>query len=98
MKDITFSMGAWEQYLSWQQLDRKTLKRINDLLKDMQRGGAAGGNANFVGIGKPEPLRHRKCWSRRIDHANRLVYTIDEEQNIEEQNITVVSCKGHYED
>ena len=87
MKDITFSTAAWEQYLSWQQLDRKTLKKINDLLKDIQRAGPA------EGTGKPEPLRHRKCWSRRIDHANRLVYNVDENQNV-----TIVSCKGHYDD
>ena len=87
MKELTFSVTAWEQYVSWQQLDRKTLKKINDLLKDIQRSGPS------EGLGKPEPLRHRKCWSRRIDHENRLVYTVSEDRDV-----NVVSCKGHYDD
>ena len=87
MNDITFSATAWEHYLTWQQLDRKTLKKINDLLKDIQRCGPADG------IGKPEPLKRRKAWSRRIDHGNRLVYRIDELQYI-----FVVACRGHYEE
>ena len=87
MSDITFSRNAWEEYLYWQLQDRKTVKRINDLLKDIQRNGLS------EGIGKPEPLKHRKEWSRRIDHKNRLVYTLDETQNV-----IVISCKGHYED
>ena len=60
---------AWADYLYWQGQDRKTLKRINDLLKDVQRNA-------FDGIGKPEPLRENLsgCWSRRIDEGNRLVY------------------------
>ena len=86
MKEIRFIPVAWDEYVSWQH-DSKTIKRINGLLKDIQRGGTSDG------IGKPEPLRHRKAWSRRIDHANRLVYNIDENQDI-----IVLSCKGHYED
>ena len=64
---------AWADYLYWQGQDRKTLKRINDLLKDVQRHV-------FEGIGKPEPLRENLsgCWSRRIDNANRLVYRIQD--------------------
>ena len=78
---------AWEEYLQWQILDKKTLKKINALIKDIERNGIADG------IGKPEPLRYRKAWSRRIDHENRLVYNLDSNQNL-----MIISCKGHYED
>lgn len=78
---------AWEEYLQWQMLDKKTLKKINTLIKDIERGGIS------EGIGKPEPLRYRKAWSRRIDHENRLVYNIDDQGNL-----LILSCKGHYED
>lgn len=87
MNDITFSQNAWEDYLYWQAQDKKTIKRINELLKDIQRNGLSDG------IGKPEPLKHRKAWSRRIDYANRLVYNLDEQQNI-----LIIACRGHYED
>lgn len=84
---VTFSEIAMKQYMDWQLEDKKTLKRINELIKDIQRNG-------FVsGIGKPEPLKGRKAYSRRIDDANRLVYTGDERQNLE-----IISCEGHYED
>ena len=78
---------AWDEYLYWQTQDRKTLKRINALLKDMQR-------SPLEGIGKPEPLRENLngLWSRRIDEANRIVYY---EQ---EGTIYILSCKGHYDD
>lgn len=78
---------AWEDYLSWQSQDKKTLKRINALLKDIQR-------STFEGIGKPEPLKGNLSglWSRRIDDVNRIVYY--EEGGI----IYVISCKGHYEE
>ena len=59
---------AWDDYLYWQTQDKKTLKRINELIKSIEREGLS------EGIGKPEPLRHRKAWSRRIDDFNRLVY------------------------
>ena len=78
---------AWDDYLSWQAEDKRTLKRINELVKDIERNGLASG------IGKPEPLRYRKAWSRRIDHANRLIYNFDENQNL-----LIVSCKGQYDD
>lgn len=71
----------------WQTQDRKTLKKINSLIDDIRRNGA------MQGIGKPEPLKHCPGYSRRIDEANRLVYDIDELQNIR-----IISCKGHYED
>lgn len=71
----------------WQTQDKKTLKRINALLKDIERG-------NFEGIGKPEPLRGNFAglWSRRIDDVNRLVYSTGNGQ------IEIYQCKGHYDD
>ena len=78
---------AWEEYLQWHRLDKKTLKKINSLIKDIERNGLS------EGIGKPEPLRYRNAWSRRIDHENRLVYHIDSQGNL-----LILSCKGHYED
>ena len=82
-----WSDRACDDYLYWQLQDRKMLKRINDLVKDIERNGLS------QGIGKPEPLRHRKAWSRRIDKANRLIYNIDESGNL-----WIIACKGHYED
>lgn len=78
---------AWEEYCSWQLQDKKTLKKINILIKDIQRG-------SFSGIGKPEPLKENLSgyWSRRIDDVNRIVYTIDG------SSIKIISCKGHYND
>ncbi len=77
---------AWEDYLYWQSQDKKTLKRINALIKDIQR-------SPFDGIGKPEPLRHDLAgwWSRRIDDANRIVY------RIHEKNLEIVQCRTYYE-
>ena len=85
MKLIWFE-EAWEDYLYWQTQDRKTIKRINQLLQDAQRGG-------YVGIGKPEPLRGELSgfWSRRIDEVNRLVYRINDNA------LEVLSCRGHYD-
>ncbi len=76
---------AWGDYLYWQMQDRRTLKRINDLLKDVQRNA-------YEGIGKPEPLRENLsgCWSRRIDEINRLVY------RIEGGSLYILACRGHY--
>ena len=78
---------AWDDYLFWQKQDRKTLNRINTLVKDIERGG-------HNGLGKPEPLKGELsgCWSRRIDDCNRLVYRING------QVLEIVSCKVHYED
>ena len=87
MNDFTFTREGFEDYLYWQQQDKKTLKRINALLKDISRNGA------MHGIGKRELLRYRPGYSRRIDDANRLVYDIDELQNI-----LIISCRGHYEE
>ena len=80
-----FSDRAWEEYTSFLKEDRKILKRIHELLKDIDRNG-------HEGIGKPEPLRHTLSgyWSRRINQEHRLIYSIDEE------NIYILSCKYHY--
>lgn len=77
---------AWEDYLYWVTQDKKTLKRINQLLKDIDRNG-------YSGIGKPEPLRHELngFWSRRIDDTNRLVYRIENDE------VIILHCRGHYE-
>ena len=76
---------AWEDYLYWQQEDRKTLRRINSLIKDIDRNG-------YVGIGKPEPLKENLSgwWSRRIDDTNRIVYRIRDNQ------IEIIQCRTHY--
>lgn len=89
MANFTFTEKAMEQYIYWQMQDKKTLKKINSLLTDIKRNGA------LRGTGKPELLKHDKSglYSRRIDETNRLVYGIDEAQNIR-----IISCKGHYED
>lgn len=86
MRKIWFE-EAWEDNLYWQVQDKKTLKRINVLIRDIERG-------SFDGIGKPEPLRGDLSgfWSRRIDDTNRLVY------RIREGTLEILSCKGHYED
>lgn len=86
MNNFVFSPLAWDDYLYWQTQDKKTLKRINQLLKNISRD-------HFSGIGKPESLRYRDGWSRRIDSENRLVYKIDQSGDI-----VILSCRGHYED
>ena len=80
-----FSNAAWEDYLYWQTQDKKTLRRINQLIKDIERGP-------FEGLGKPEPLRNNLSglWSRRIDSKNRLIYEISGD------NLKLYSCKDHY--
>lgn len=79
--------SAWEDYLYWQSQDRKTLKRINQLIKDIDRNG-------YDGIGKPEPLKYefQGFWSRRIDDNNRLIYRIDDNR------IDIAQCGSHYRD
>ena len=81
-----FSDEAWDQYTQWQLKDKAIARKINELIKDINR------NCLNQGLGKPEPLRHRKAWSRRIDHEHRLVYNFDENKNL-----LIISCKGHYE-
>jgi len=82
-----WSDKAWDDYLSWQTENRKILKKINEIIKDIERNGPA------KGIGKPEALKYRKAWSRHIDHANRLIYNFDEKGNL-----IILACKGHYDD
>ena len=81
----SFSDITWEDYCYWINQDKKTLKRINLLLKDIERNGNDG-------IGKPEPLlgNLNGYWSRRIDDSNRLVY------KIENDTIKIVQCRSHY--
>ena len=77
---------AWIDYIYWQTQDKKTLKRINNLIKDTERNP-------FEGIGKPEPLKGDLSgfWSHRIDDTNRFVYRINNDK------LEILSCRGHYE-
>ena len=84
---VTFTEDALTEYILCQAEDKKTLNRINQLIQSIQRDGF------MKGIGKPEPLKGRKAYSRRIDDGNRLVYIGDSEQNL-----VILSCKGHYDD
>ncbi len=83
---LLWEESAWDDYCCWQMEDKKTLKRINTLIKDIQRG-------SFDGIGKPEPLKGNWSgwWSRRIDDTNRIVY------REKDGAIIIASCKGHYD-
>jgi len=83
---IVFSGNSWEDYTSWLSEDKKMLKRINELIKDIQR-------TPYEGKGKPEPLKYdlTGCWSRRIDREHRLVY------QVRESEILVISCRYHYD-
>jgi len=87
MGNLCFTDDAFNEYLSWQNEDRKTLKRINQLLKSIQR-------EPFSGEGKPEPLKGEfsGLWSRRINDKDRLVYSVCSDI------VTVYQCKGHYTD
>ena len=80
-----WASDAWDDYLYWQQNDKKTLKRINLLIKDIKR-------QPFEGIGKPEPLKHNWSgyWSRRINGEHRLVYKIESKQ------VMIAQCRFHY--
>lgn len=88
MSEKIWSDEAWNDYLYWQTQDKKTLKRINELVKDIERNGC------IQGIGKPERLKGslQGEYSRRIDSKNRLVY------HLENDRIYIVSCRDHYED
>ena len=86
MSNLVFTDIAWEDYLYWQMTDKKIVRKINELLKDIQRNG-------YEGIGKPEPLKYRKEWSRRITQEHRLVYSL-----ADDGNIYIHSLKGHYDD
>ena len=76
---------SWDDYLYWQKNDKRMVRRINDLIKDVQR-------EPFDGIGKPEPLKHqlRGLWSQRIDGEHRLVYEIAEDE------LRIIACRYHY--
>ena len=82
---IVWHDDAWAGYLYWQAQDRKTLKRINALIQDIDRSG-------YAGIGKPEPLKGDLSgwWSRRIDEGNRIVY------RLRDGAIEIAQCGGHY--
>lgn len=81
-----FVEESWEDYLFWQKTDKKNLKRINELLKDISRNP-------FTGLGKPEPLKHKYtgCWSRRITSEHRLIYQVTDNE------IRILKCRFHYD-
>ena len=81
-----FSNTAWKEYIYWQSEDKKILKKINELIRDIERNGNTG-------VGKPEALKHELSgfWSRRITEEHRLIYSLDE------KNVYIVSCRGHYQ-
>ena len=86
MPEVLFEEDSLEEFMYWANNDRKILNKIKKLFDDIERNGVA------KGIGKPERLKHKPGWSRRIDNEHRLVYEV--KNNI----IAVKSCKGHYED
>ncbi len=83
--DLSWATDAWDDYVYWQQEDKKKLKRINLLIKDIKRHP-------FSGIGDPEPLKHHWSgyWSRRIDTEHRLVYKVTD------TNLLIAQCRYHY--
>jgi toxin YoeB len=83
--NLTFAPKAWDSYLYWQKTDKAIVKRINKLIKDIQR-------SPFEGIGKPEPLKHALSgfWSRRINDEHRIVYKVTED------NILIAQLRYHY--
>ena len=85
--NIIFTQTAWQQYTEWQTEDKKIIKRINELIKSIDRDGL------LQGIGKPEPLKYRKVCSRRITDEHRLTYNFDDNRNL-----IIYSCKFHYEE
>ena len=86
MKRIVFSGNAWEDYTYWAEQDKKMLRKINKLIKEIQR-------SPFEGTGKPEPLKYDLAglWSRRIDREHRLVYEVTGDE------LRIYSCRYHYE-
>lgn len=84
---LAWTPQAWEDYVYWQNTDTRTVKRINELLRDALR-------TPFEGLGKPEPLRFdlAGCWSRRIDREHRIVYLLNEQAH----TLVVLQCRYHY--
>lgn len=82
---VVFSAQGWDDYLWWQQQDRRLLERINQLIQDVVRNGNEG-------IGKPEPLKHgfQGYWSRRISDEHRLVYKVVDDE------VRIAACRYHY--
>jgi toxin YoeB len=82
---LIFHPHAWDDYLYWQQHDKKMLRRINELIKAIMR-------EPFEGIGKPEPLKYELSgfWSRRIDQEHRLIYTVKDDE------LHLLNCRHHY--
>ncbi|WP_319414713.1 Txe/YoeB family addiction module toxin [Marispirochaeta aestuarii] len=82
---VSFTDSAWADYIYWQENDKKLLKRINNLIKEISR-------TPYEGTGKPEPLKFQLqgCWSRRINQEHRLVYEIVSEE------LRIISCRFHY--
>ena len=82
---IAWTENAWDDYLYWQKIDNKTLKRINDLVKDIKRHP-------FEGLGSPEPLKHNWAgyWSRRINKEHRIVY------KLKDKTLFIAQCRYHY--
>ena len=87
MNRLLFTPSAWDDYLYWQNQDKKTLKRINMLIQSIMR-------TPFEGEGKPEELRGELAgyWSRRIDSQNRIVYLVEDE------SVTILQCRSHYQE
>ena len=83
---LTFAENAWGDYLYWQKVNKKIVKKINELIRDIKR-------SPFAGIGKPEPLKYDLAgyWSRRIDHEHRLVYQVVENE------LRIYACRFHYD-
>ena len=86
-RDLTFTSTAWGEYLDWQKQDKKIAKKINELIKDIQR-------SPFEGIGKPEPLKENLAgfWSREITKKDRIVY------KVEKENVKIIQVENHYSD
>ena len=86
--NVIFTIRGLNEYIYWQTEDKRTLKKINSLIKDILRNGKTG-------IGSPEPLKGNlvNSWSREIDDKNRLVYIIRDDSDVE-----IIQCKGHYDD
>lgn len=84
---LKFVDCAWEDYLYWQKQDKKKVKRINELIKDIMR-------TPYQGLGKPKPLKYlySGCWSRRIDGEHRLIYHIANDE------LNILKCRFHYDE